>query len=55
LETAVQLRNAKLFRECLILTLGRWHEPAFEELEDPKLRKLAQNVYNGMAAKILAA
>jgi len=55
LETAVQLRSAKLFRECLILTLGPWHEPAFKTLGDLRLKKLAQNVYNGIAAKISAA
>jgi hypothetical protein len=54
LKTATQLRSAKLFRECLFLTLGPWDEPVFKTLEDPKMKKLAQNVYNGIAAKISA-
>jgi hypothetical protein len=54
LKTATQLRSAKLFRECLFLTLGPWDEPVFKTLEDPKMKKLTQNVYNGIAAKISA-
>jgi len=55
LETAVRLRHSTLFKDCLILSMGPWHDPAFKTLKDPKLKNLAQNVYNGIAAEILAA
>lgn len=37
---AVKLRNATLFRECIIHLSGPWHKPCFWNIADTKLYKL---------------
>ena len=50
-EAACKLRNARLFRECIILVAGRWdQEPTFKNQE---LQKLAIATRNKIAREIL--
>ncbi|TVY46253.1 hypothetical protein LOCC1_G004348 [Lachnellula occidentalis] len=41
IKTAVKLRNAVLYRECLIQTMGPWSQPQYKEIEDESLRRIA--------------
>lgn len=42
---AAKLRNPLLFRECLVWLCSSWDNPAYRSLENPKLRKVAHQVY----------
>ncbi|PVH75276.1 hypothetical protein DL98DRAFT_466661 [Cadophora sp. DSE1049] len=42
LQVAARLRHPRLFRECLILSIGPFSKPKIHMIEDPKLHKLAK-------------
>ncbi|TVY78166.1 hypothetical protein LSUE1_G004190 [Lachnellula suecica] len=52
LPIAIKLRHGLLFKDCITLCLGPWNEPFRHKFDDLKLRKLAQNLHNQIAAKI---
>ena len=51
LPLAAKLRNATLFRECIIWVVSEWPENKVYAIEDPKVKKIAQNAFNSIAAK----
>jgi hypothetical protein len=53
LAAAVELRHPDLFRDAVIFSLGPWGRPAYQCLEDRKLRKICENAYNALCAKIV--
>ena len=53
LQVAAKLRHVKIFRECLILSLGPFSKPKLHNIEDPELQKLAK--YAHAQAGLLAA
>jgi hypothetical protein len=54
LEAATELRHPQLFREALIFCLGPWRKPQYLELKDKKLKKIANNAYNELCAKVVS-
>ncbi|KAH7403259.1 hypothetical protein BKA64DRAFT_641261 [Cadophora sp. MPI-SDFR-AT-0126] len=51
--TAVaKLKNKLLFRESLIWVVGPWSEPAYNTLDNPRLKKIARAAWAEVAAKI---
>lgn len=55
LEAAKTLRNDLLFGDSLILCLGPWSEPAYLELSDPELLKIASVAHSRICVKIAQA
>jgi len=53
LQVAARLRHVKIFRECLILSLGPFSKPKLHNIEDPELQKLAK--YANAQVGLLAA
>jgi hypothetical protein len=53
LVAAAELRHADLFRDALIFSLGPWQRPVYLRLGDRKLRKICENAYNALCAKIV--
>ena len=51
---AVKLRNKTLFREIMVFLVCPWFSPRYRILEDGKLQRVAQHIYNGIAGKIAA-
>jgi hypothetical protein len=52
---AAKLRNALLFRDCLICLTGPWSEPEYEGLLDPRLKKIARRSYAEIGVKVAHA
>ena len=52
LALAAKLRNSTLFRESLIWVLGPWGDECWEQLEDPKLKKIAKIARHELSHKI---
>ena len=55
IETAVKLRNAVLYRECLIQTMDPWNLPQYTAIEDESLQKVAAAAYEQLGSMILDA
>jgi hypothetical protein len=53
LVAAVKLRNALLFRECVVWTVSIWsnREPE-KDIVDPKLRIIVRNAYRSVVTKV---
>ncbi|KAH7403237.1 hypothetical protein BKA64DRAFT_776621 [Cadophora sp. MPI-SDFR-AT-0126] len=52
LQVATQLRNPRLFRECLILSLNPWSLPRYEALTNTTLRELASHAHEKVKANV---
>ncbi|CZR55437.1 uncharacterized protein PAC_05325 [Phialocephala subalpina] len=49
---AAKLRNALLFRECLIWVVGPHNNPVYKTLDDPRLRMVARCAHGEISTKI---
>jgi hypothetical protein len=53
LVAAVKLRNALLFRECVVWTVSIWsNRDSEKDIVDPKLRIIVRNAYRSVATKV---
>jgi hypothetical protein len=52
LPTAAKLRHRRLFSDCILLSIGPWHQPNISKIEDPKLRAIAQAVRARISIKV---
>jgi hypothetical protein len=52
LPAAAKLRHKRLFSDCILLSIGPWHQPNISNIEDPNLRAIAQAVRGRMSVKV---
>ncbi|TVY93029.1 hypothetical protein LAWI1_G004291, partial [Lachnellula willkommii] len=53
LETAVKLRNAVLYRECMTLLMGPWSKPKYLMIKDKKLKQLAALAHHSICHDVI--
>lgn len=48
LEFAYVFKIKNLYKDCMVLCMGPWDNPVYDQIRDPKLRQIATNVFKDL-------
>jgi hypothetical protein len=52
LYAAIKLRHPPLYRDCLAISIGPWHDPFFHGFADRKMEHASERLYNQVGAQV---